>query len=275
MDNRNGNGKKSVIRIRRKHKYFNINNLLIFICFLAISVMVGVISSEFIISKVIGDTLTSNTDTIEDDLIIQKKINNALSIVSKSLVTISCKKENLSENIFYEDNSTGVVLDRKGYIATSYSKIKNTDKVYVRLSSIGSEPIEARIVNIEEELDIAIIKIDVYDNEIKPVMIKDNKNIKEGEMVLSVGNANSDNYVGMSSLGIISSKGEKINSSSHEYDVIGTNSVINDRNNMGVICNLKGEVIAIGSIKVTDNMNNDGLYYGISCSQIRGLIKKE
>lgn len=275
MDNRKGNDKKSVIRIRRKHKYFNINNLLVFICFMIISIMVGLISSEFIISKIIGATLTSNTSNVEDDLIIQKKINNTLSIVSKSLVTISCKKESLSENSFYEDDSTGVILDREGYIATDYSKIKNVDKIYVRLSSIGSEPIAARIVTVDEELDIAIVKIDVDNGAVKPVRIKDNKNIKEGELVLSVGNANSDNYVGMSSLGIISIRGDKIKASGHEYDVIGTDSVINDKNNMGVICNLKGEVIAIGSTKVTANMNNDGLYYGISCSQIRSLIKKE
>ena len=51
--------------------------------------------------------------------------------VSNSLVTISEKEENLKENSYFKNNSTGIIIDKYGKILTSYSNIKNIENIYM------------------------------------------------------------------------------------------------------------------------------------------------
>lgn len=266
---------KTKINIKRRYKYFKVHDLVMIICFMAISLMSGAIAGEYIVDNAInniatGDSndklRTGSTDSTQNNYL------NAIKKVSPSLVTISDISGNLDKNQYSERNITGVVIDKQGYIITNASKIKDFKNIYVKVSSVGTRSVEGKIIGVEETADVAIIKID-FDN-LVPIEINSKKEQKEGESVVAIGNAISDDYVGLTTSGIISATNDKITSTQGDviYNLIQTNAIINKENTAGPICNMNGELVAFSSERISALKGQNGLYYGVAGEELKKII---
>lgn len=192
--------------------------------------------------------------------------------VSPSLVTISNSKDKLLEDKYFENNVTGVIIDSNGIILTNYSAIKDNNNIFVKLSSDEEEPIEAKLLVADEDIDLAIIKIS-FDGQLKPIKIASNNDVKEGQSIVVLGNAIGDNYIGSAIPGIITSKDEKVKTKDNrEYSLLQVNATINNKNTGGAICNGKGELVAIANLIVTKQKNENGLYYGLETEGLKEMI---
>lgn len=192
--------------------------------------------------------------------------------VSPSLVSISDSKEKLIECDYFEGNATGVIIDSTGIILTNYSAIKGKTDIYVKLSSVAAKPIVAQILVENEDVNLAILKIE-FEGELKPIKIADADTIKEGQEIVVLGNAIGDEYIGSVVPGVITSKNEKIEiSEDKKYSLLQINAPINEKNTGGAICNSRGELVGIADFYITKERSELGLYYGLQVGELQEMI---
>lgn len=238
-----------------------------------ISVGVGLTILSNIIMKIQYDKLyfkVSEYDFNEDMVILDH--TKVVEKVSSSLVTISDESNKLLENNYNEKNLTGVIIDDNGSIITNYAVAEDYEKIFVKLPSEGTRPIEANIIVANKELDLAIIKIGVKEKLVS-MKFAEEDSIREGQDIVILGNVSGDEYIGSVIPGIITNKTQKIMGVDDvEYSLLQVNAPINKQNTGGAICNAKGELIGIATLQISDEKNEEGLYYGLQLSELKTII---
>ena len=261
------------ILIKKKHKSFSPSTLLKVGVFVTIIIISALIASKIAINNTIKyiekSAINSKLEQNED---LQTKYYESISNVTNSLVTIADNQEKLEGNTFEEGNTTGVVFDKKGYILTSYTSIKNMEKIYIKLPAVAKKPIEGKIIGVEELTDIAIIKVE--SDEVTPIKISEDDEIKEGYRVLAVGNVISDDYIGIVTDGVVTSVNETV-TLKHDmgvYKLIQTNAIINSQNIGGALCNLRGELVGFNS-NILGKKDDKSLYYTLEAKGVKSICE--
>lgn len=272
----NGEENGTKIYFRKRVRYFRIKNIVITVCFIFIAALSGAISAKVIIQKTFSkenilNNIEQNYELNKDSL--QKIFSEAIEKVSYSMVSISDEASKLSHNKYTEENVTGIAIRKEGYIITSYARVKKFKDIYVNVTAPGIKPSKGDLVAYDEATDIALIKID-YDN-LVPIEIEEYNNYKEGKFIISVGNAMSDSYVGISLPGVITSTNGKVkDNKGNVYSVVQTNTVINKFNDGGVICSIDGKLIAMNSKFIDDKFGEDDLSFSISGNEISHIVER-
>jgi len=206
----------------------------------------------------------SNGITIENN-------NDDITISTSGVVGIAVEKkygDKLSETIgdTYSVGS-GFIVDSTGYIITNYHVIGNTySQVYVTL--YGGDTVKGKTVWSNEDLDLAIVKIEV--SGLPTMAIGDSKNIKIGERVVAIGNPLGFEFQRTVTSGIISGLNRSISiDGKYMEDLIQTDASINPGNSGGPLVNKKGEVIGINTIKVDAA---EGIGFAIPINQLKPIL---
>lgn len=242
------------------------------ILYVAIAGVLGAIISNINIKNKYGGAIQQIKEIKESTDMVILDYTKIIKEVSPSLVSISDSAEKLTEDEYFEGNITGVIIDSSGIILTNYSGIKGKSNIYVKLSSVAATPIKAQILVENEARNLAIIKIE-FDGELQPIKIADSESIKEGQGVVVLGNAIGDDYIGSSIPGVITSKNEKITiEDEKEQSLLQINAPINEKNTGGAICNSNGELVGIADLSITNERNEDGLYYGLQMEEFKDII---
>ena len=242
------------------------------ILYIAIAGVFGSIISNINIRNKYGGTMEQIEEIKESIDMVILDYTKVIKEVSPSLVSISDSAEKLTEDEYFEGNTTGVIIDSSGIILTNYSEIKEKNEIYVKLSSVAAKPIKAQILVENEARNLAVIKIE-FDGELQPIKIADSDSIKEGQGIVVLGNAIGDEYIGSSIPGIITSKSEKITTENgKKQSLLQINAPINEKNTGGAICNSKGELVGIADLSITNERNEEGLYYGLQIEELQDMI---
>ena len=179
------------------------------ISYLVIASFLGSVIASINIKNKYGGVIQKINEIKEDSDMVILDYTEVIKKVSPSLVSISDSEEKLVKEEYFSGNITGIIIDSSGIILTNYSGVKDKDNLYVKLSSVASTPIEAKVLIQDEGMDLAIIKID-FDGELQPIKVANSEAIKEGQGIVVLGNAIGDEYIGSSIPGIITSKNEKL-----------------------------------------------------------------
>lgn len=241
-----------------------------FVIFTLTTVSISILAFVIIFNYRYKDLLNSKNNSTEE-YNINENYYNAIENVKNSLVTVGGSKEALEKNQYSEGNITGIIIDDNGKIITNYSIIKDLKDIYVKLSFINSEPIKAEIVFINEDADIAVIRVNSEET-LTPIKFADRNEIVEGKGILLISNSTSDEYIDNLIPGIITSSNRQLRENNKGYNFIEVNTPINEFNNGGIISNLNGELIGIASKKITDDMGVSGLYYSVDLSSLERII---
>ena len=242
------------------------------ILYVAIAGFLGSIIANISIKNKYGGAIQKIKEIKESADMVILDYTKVIKEVSQSLVSISDSKEKLTEDEYFEGNATGVIIESSGIILTNYSAIKDKSNIYVKLSSAAAMPIEANILVENEDRNLAIIKIE-FDGELQAIKIADSDSIREGQGIVVLGNAIGDEYIGSSIPGIITSRNEKLNiGEGKSQSLLQINALINEKNTGGAICNSKGELVGIADLTITNERNEDGLYYGIQMEELQDMI---
>lgn len=242
------------------------------ILYIAIAGVFGSIISNINIRNKYGGTMDQIEEIKESIDMVILDYTKVIKEVSPSLVSISDSEEKLTEDEYFEGNTTGVIIDSSGIILTNYSEIKEKNEIYVKLSSVAAKPIKAQVLVENEARNLAVIKIE-FDGELQPIKIADSDSIKEGQGIVVLGNAIGDEYIGSSIPGIITSKSEKITTENgKKQSLLQINALINEKNTGGAICNSKGELVGIADLSITNERNEEGLYYGLQIEELQDMI---
>jgi serine protease Do len=171
--------------------------------------------------------------------------------------------------------ASGVILSPDGYIITNAHVVQSARRVQVRLSYARSSKdkdqprrdlMEAKVVGMDREADLALIKID--QTGLDAVALGNSDGLKQGQLVLAVGNPlGLENSV---SMGVISSAGRQIKTDD-PMSYIQTDASINPGNSGGPLIDTEGRVVGINTFIYTQSGGSEGIGFAIPSNLVRNV----
>src|SRR2546422_41408 len=132
---------------------------------------------------------------------------------------------------------SGFIIDPKGYILTNNHVIEGASRITISL--VGGERFRGKVVGIDKETDLALIKIDA-DHDLPTMKFGDSNAAQVGDWVLAIGSPfGLDQTV---TAGIISKKDRDSASFQTFQRFLQTDAAINRGNSGGPLVNIHGEV---------------------------------
>lgn len=167
---------------------------------------------------------------------------------------------------------SGFMIYPAGLIVTNNHVIENANKFFVRLAD--KTEVEASLVNVNVELDIAILKIPA--KYCKPIAWADSSNVKSGNIVFAFGSPfGLQNTV---TKGIVSAIG-RAGWQEENMHYIQTDAAINSGNSGGPLVDLNGNVIGINTWILSPAGVNSGLSFALPSNiakvAIENLLSKD
>lgn len=266
------NENNSQINFKRKKTKSNIRRGIKIVAFSFLAAIVGIFFSNLTINlKIEKDLKQLKESKINEETFISD-YPKIIDKVSPSIVTISDSKDKFPGNFFIEENTTGVIINEDGIIITNYSKIKDMESIYVKVVGSINEVLEAEIVGENQEIDLAFIKVNTT-GKLQPIKLAKEERVKEGQKIVLLSNSIGDEYIGGVYEGIISSNNRiKKGKSGNIYKLLQINGDINTENTSGAICNSKGELLGVASLKLSNEFNQQGVYYAVDMTQLNQIL---
>jgi S1-C subfamily serine protease len=194
---------------------------------------------------------------IYSPIIATEDISKIIEEINPAVVNIYVSDKGLKTSA-----GTGFFINPNGYIITNKHIIEKAKTIKIKIYK-QKEEFNAKIIDLDKNYDIALLKIDIYN--IPIVKIGNSDSIKTGEEVIAIGNPfGLQNTV---SKGIISSDKRE----DKGLTFIQTNIDLNPGNSGGPLINLKGEVIGINTSIIKDSK---GIGFAVPINAIANLIEK-
>src|SRR5262249_23083312 len=161
---------------------------------------------------------------------------------------------------------SGVIVTNEGHIITNTHVVDQVDEIEVQLSD--GRTTKARLVGADEQLDLAVLKIDVRG--VTPLKLADSDTVQPGDSVLAIGNP--FGFQETVTDGIVSWKGQP-NSTDFRGDLLQTNAAINPGNSGGPLINVRGEVVGINEQIVSRSGGSEGIGFAIPSNTVRTVLE--
>ena len=165
---------------------------------------------------------------------------------------------------------SGFIFDKRGHAITNAHVVKDAKKVIVTF--LNGKSYNAQIVGVDEYTDTAVIRVDVDNTLLHPLLIGDSSNLKVGEPVAAIGNP--FGLSGSMSAGIVSQVGRLLPSDSGYSipDIIQTDAAINPGNSGGPLLNMRGEVVGINTAIQSTTGEFTGVGFAVPSKTIAKII---
>jgi serine protease Do len=165
---------------------------------------------------------------------------------------------------------SGFIVSPKGYILTNEHVVHGSSRIIVGLQNGQSYP--GKVVGIDEETDVAVIKIDAP-QDLPTVTLGDSNAAQVGDWVLAVGSPfGLDQTV---TAGIISKKERETPSATSNFQrFIQTDAAINRGNSGGPLVNMRGEVIGINSQIATSTGDYNGIGFALPAGEANFVYRQ-
>jgi serine protease Do len=130
--------------------------------------------------------------------------------------------------------------------------------------------LDASVLGVNQQADLAVIKVEAKN--LPAVKFGDSSTLKVGDIVIALGNSLGQEFPSVTA-GIISALNRKIEYNGTVYRVIQTDAATNSGNSGGALCNIKGYVIGINSLKMGSDSNVEGISFAININDAKNIIK--
>ncbi len=236
-----------------------------------------------------------NTSNVEGTTYVpglgDSPVTHVAEIVSPSIVGIRSIPDQQELNnygfFFFQQQQSvspsegsGIIIKSDGYIITNYhvianaldskGQLSNGAKIDVYLSNQMEEPYEAKVIDYDRKSDLAIIKI--HASELPAAKLGDSDKLKVGEIAVAIGNPGGLEYMGSVTSGVISGLNRTVYVEDRELKLIQTDAAINPGNSGGALCNAKGEVIGVNTVKMA-SVEFEGLGFAIPINTAKKIAE--
>jgi serine protease Do len=175
---------------------------------------------------------------------------------------------NGADSVPVEGAGSGFIIDPAGFILTNNHVIEDAKKITVFLSNmdetldLGGLP--ATVVGRDELTDTALLQLTTLPKEpLTTTKFGDSSQMEAGDWVMAIGNP--FEYSNTVTVGVVSAVGRPFQTSTERWqDMIQTDAAINRGNSGGPLLNIRGEVIGINTLIVTDSQSTGNLGIGFS-----------
>lgn len=161
------------------------------------------------------------------------------------------------QNLPLEDQGTGIIVSRDGYILTSSHLVHGASHVLVKLSDGHS--VQAQVVGTDPPTEVGLLKIE--STELVPAPLGDSDAVAVGQWVLAIGSP-----FGLEqtvTAGIISAKGRADLGIAGYEDFLQTDAALNPGNSGGPLVDLRGQVIGINTAIASSSGGSIGIGFAV------------
>lgn len=163
---------------------------------------------------------------------------------------------------------SGVIVDPTGFIVTNNHVIANATDIKVALAD--KREFEAKVLIADERTDLAVLKIDVPDEELPVLPIGDSDALEVGDLVLAIGNPFGVGQTVTS--GIVSALARtRVGVSDYQF-FIQTDAAINPGNSGGALVNMKGQLIGINTAIFSRSGGSIGIGFAIPTNMVKTVV---
>ena len=166
---------------------------------------------------------------------------------------------------------SGVIIDSDGYIVTNAHVVKGGQRIEVVLSGSSSDTspmgslvgargrtVEARVIGVAPEVDLALLKVDVAGLPALP--LADYDSLRQGELVFAFGSP--EGLRNSVTMGVVSAVARQPDTD-HPMVYIQTDAPINHGNSGGPLVNVSGELVGINTFILSESGGSQGLGFAI------------
>jgi len=165
---------------------------------------------------------------------------------------------------------SGVIIDPEGYIVTNAHVLSGAQRVRVvvpapswdttpiRSLNVRGSTVEARVIGVSKEIDLAILKIEGHGLPALP-LAKFGK-LRQGELVFAFGSP--EGLRDTVTMGVVSAVARQPNPDSPMI-YIQTDAPVNPGNSGGPLVNVDGEVVGVNTFILTQSGGSEGLGFAI------------
>jgi len=172
----------------------------------------------------------------------------------------------------------GVILSSDGYIVTNAHVVQGARKIRVRLpglevpgadDSMPHGPVSAKIVGLDHQSDLAVLKIDAKD--LPALELADSDHLKQGQVVFAFGSPQGlENSVTM---GVVSATARQV-SDENPTTFIQTDAPINPGNSGGPLVDVDGRVVGIDTFILSESGGSEGLGFAIPSNVVKNIYEQ-
>ena len=171
---------------------------------------------------------------------------------------------------------SGFVYDAEGHIVTNHHVVGSTTDVEVAFAS-GTR-VMGRVIGVDEDSDLAVIKVDVPASELVPLPLADSDALQVGQHVVAIGNP--FGLDGTMTEGIISGLGRMIDSDRQSStgtafsvpDTIQTDAPINPGNSGGPLIDEQGQVVGVNRMIESLTGVNSGVGFAVASNTVKQVV---
>lgn len=162
-----------------------------------------------------------------------------------------------------EQSGTGFIVDKNGYIVTNHHVVAKVDHIKVKLHTDDTTEYRARVIGIDPETDLAVLKIDPKTSLI-PVTIGNSDAVQVGDWAVAIGSP--FGLEASVTAGIVSALGRDIGGQLQRF--IQTDAAINPGNSGGPLLNIRGEVIGVNTMIATQSGGYQGIGFALPINMV-------
>ena len=171
------------------------------------------------------------------------------------ITSVAVERDAFSMNVFEipQGAGSGFIWDDRGYIVTNFHVIQNASAARITLSDHSSW--EAKLVGVEPDKDIAVLKIEPAGTSLTPIAIGSSKDLRVGQRV-------------------ISGLGREIKSVTDRpiQGVIQTDAAINPGNSGGPLLDSAGRLIGMNTAIVSPSGSYAGIGFAVPVDTINRIV---
>jgi Do/DeqQ family serine protease len=163
---------------------------------------------------------------------------------------------------------SGVIVDPNGLIVTNNHVIANATDIKVALAD--KREFEAKVLIADERTDLAVLKIEVPDEELPALALGDSDALEVGDLVLAIGNPFGVGQTVTS--GIVSALARtRVGVSDYQF-FIQTDAAINPGNSGGALVNMNGQLIGINTAIFSRSGGSIGIGFAIPTNMVKTVV---
>jgi Do/DeqQ family serine protease len=253
--------------------------LLIALVFMCVSLLGAAARAETVVPKSQGQMQLSFAP------VVKTTAPAVVNVYSKTLVTQDTQLGLFNDPFFRQffgdrgnfrrprkqaENSlgSGVIVDSSGLIVTNNHVIRGGTDIRVVLAD--KREFEAKLLLADERSDLAVLKIDVGEEELAALPFGDSDNLEVGDLVLAIGNPFGVGQTVTS--GIVSALARtQVGISDYQF-FIQTDAAINPGNSGGALVNLAGELVGINTAIFSRSGGSIGIGFSIPSNMVKTVV---